>query len=299
MRVPRAASRRRRGRPAALRRTSAAVCSPRPNQRATALSEQQHPRCPGRTAWAGPGTGRDGAEARGGDARGGWPSGLSASGRWRPGDEPRRGRRTNRTGSGERDGGHAQTRTTPVATVASARSLTGSGNVKRRDMPAKPYRTSRGIPQSGSRPPRTWPDGSRTWTELGGRLHRDLAVRELQRGLGLHRAAWRCSPSGRTTTLTGPLLEPRDHRPGQPRQGARSPTVIAGSQRPSTHCSHRRPDPVQKGASAVPLSAAAPGPPSSSSTVISTSRALEPSDGPTTPRCSSRSMSRPARAKPT
>ena len=38
---------------------------------------------------------------------------------------------------------------------------------------------------------------------------------------------------------------------------------------------------------------------SNSSTVISTSRALEPSLGPTTPRCSSRSMIRPARAKPT
>ena len=39
--------------------------------------------------------------------------------------------------------------------------------------------------------------------------------------------------------------------------------------------------------------------PSSSSGVIRTARALEPSLGPTTPACSSRSMSRPARAKPT
>src|SRR3954451_4598897 len=38
---------------------------------------------------------------------------------------------------------------------------------------------------------------------------------------------------------------------------------------------------------------------SSSSTLISTTLALEPSDGPTTPRRSRRSMSRPARAKPT
>ena len=38
---------------------------------------------------------------------------------------------------------------------------------------------------------------------------------------------------------------------------------------------------------------------SSSSTVIRTARALDPSEGPTTPRRSSRSISRPARAKPT
>ena len=38
---------------------------------------------------------------------------------------------------------------------------------------------------------------------------------------------------------------------------------------------------------------------SSSPGVIKTSRALEPVDGPTTPRCSNRSISRPARANPT
>ena len=38
---------------------------------------------------------------------------------------------------------------------------------------------------------------------------------------------------------------------------------------------------------------------SNSSTVISTERAFEPSDGPTMPRRSSRSIRRPARAKPT